>query len=212
MASSLVTDDFTYIGFYQKNKKDGWQVGEALNEGFTNSLDYRLFKDIIPCKEKTIKEVYPISTRICDNLEFTLETKRLLDSYFKADLKTIYEYLSKLMGKDATLAFLYSYDALFRCCDDCSKIRPIMLRLLYPDIDIYVAEAFYTKITDKYRSGALDSASYKDYLEVVREILMDRIWFDKIPITPKVIGAYPYIEKRYNDKYKIREKNNCLVK
>ncbi len=212
MSSSIVEGDTIHVGFYQANGKDGYQIGEALNEGFTNSLDYRLFKDIIPGKDKTKIDIYPITTKISEDLESTLETKRMLDCYFKADLKTIYNYLSRLMGKDKSLIFLYSYDALLHCSDDCSRFRPIMLHLLYPDIQIFVVEAFYTKITDCYRAGTLDRNSYKAYLELVKIMLLEKVTIMGIPLTPKLKEAYPYIEKRYDGKYKIREKNNCLVK
>ena len=212
MASSTVEGDIIYIGFHQTNKKDGYQIGEALNEGFTNSLDNRLFENLIPGKKEIGKKIYPITTRICDNLEFTLETKRMLDCYFNADLKTIYNYLSRLMGKDTTLKFLYSFDALFRCGDECFKYKPRMLRLLYPDIQLFVAEALFTKTTDQYRIGTIGSNAYKAYLDLVKALLQDRITIKVIPITPNLKEAYPYIEERYNIKYKIREKNNCLVK
>ena len=212
MASSIVDGDIIYIGFHQTNKKDGYTIGEAINEGFTNSLDFRLYKDLIPGKRETQKLIYPITTKICENLELTLETKRMLDCYFKADLKTIYDYLARLMGEDTSLKFLYSYDALFRCGDECARFRPVMLHLLYPDVQLFTAEALFTKVNDKYRLGTLDINSYKLYLELVKDLLQERITIKMIPITPNLKEAYPYMEERYNQKYKTREKNNCLVK
>ena len=212
MSSCITKDTKTYTGYHQADFTNNIQIGTALNEGCTALFDLRYCGDYTPNKKEIEKGVYPLSKDIVSDLEITLGSETLLKAYFNADLKTVYQQLSNLMGYKRTMAFLYTFDALFYCSDSVSKFRPRMIHNFYPEILVYTAEAFYTKITDKYKAGTLSKEDYIMFLDLVKSILARQITILKIPITEDMSYAYSSIKKHYNKNYDERLKLNKTVK
>lgn len=212
MASTIIEQMNVFLGFHQCNLLNNRAVGEALNEGYTAILDARLFGNYAPMKAEREQEIYPITKRITEFLEVTVGTEQMTKSYFEADLRTITDQLTRLMGRKETLMFLYTFDALFKSSDSIQKFNIKAIHDFYPEVQAYTAEAFYTKITDKYRNGSLNKEDYLELLNLVKYMLYSRISILKIPVTPDLKDALPHIEERYESKYKRRQKNNCLVK
>ncbi len=201
-----------YSGFHQVDLNKNMQVGVGLNEGYTALFDLRNFADYTGNNGKYKNTVYPIIRPVADYMEMIISRSDMEKAFFNADLKYIKDFLSLLMGEELALSFLYSLDALYHAMENGRK-RLIIAKFIYEEIQLFCAEAYYTKITDMYRAGTLSQSDYKYFLDVPKMILMDRIkLFGKINLTKDMFNAFPYIEERYNNKYLDREKNNCLIK
>lgn len=201
-----------YVGFSQIDFNKNLQVGVGLNEGYTASYDLRHFANYTGNNGAIKSTVYPVVRPIAEYIEMIISREDMEKAFHNADLLYIKDFLSLLMGEELALSFLYSLDALYHSIEHGRK-RLIATKLIYEEIQLFCAEAYYTKITDMYRAGTLSLSDYHYFLDIPKMILMDRIrLLRKIPLTRNMYDAFPYICERYNEKYLEREKNNCLVK
>ncbi|MDO4962556.1 MAG: hypothetical protein Q4E75_00415 [bacterium] len=94
-----------FSGFSQNNLKTGERIGDALNEGYTELLNKRMFNvntDPITA--------YKICTIIAENLEIIVGKKDMEKFYFNADLNSLIKTLEKYDERKNIIDFLSSID------------------------------------------------------------------------------------------------------
>lgn len=108
-ASTTINDKDTgmiYCGFQQiSNKKK--QIGESLNEGYTQYLTEKYFG-----KENSLNTAYTYEKRIAETLEIIVGKEKMQSLYFNANLNGLVEYLKKYAPEDDIYKFISTLDFL----------------------------------------------------------------------------------------------------
>lgn len=122
MASTHVSKNTCFCGFSQVSLNSNDSIGIGLNEGYTAILDERYFMNYDHDKKRVIGNTYPILKVLASYIESIIGTVNMENCYFTADLYSIYNYLSNIMGEEETLTFIKNIDAIYYNCDGmCQK-------------------------------------------------------------------------------------------
>ena len=168
MASSVYDNGISYIGFSQKNHKEGtWRIGDGINEGYTELLRRRA------CDEK--KELttinYNVSVEIVKRLEEIVGKDRMQQLYFKADLPGLIKELEKYSTEDEIAQFISGTDFIynkleFRNIDD-NIIE--MIRESFKNVYEYMFKALVRKEKLNYEDGLIDE---KELVKIIADKVM----------------------------------------
>ena len=107
LSSSLSLGDKSYSGFYEYSKSDSFEIGYGLNEGYTQLLTTRYFKDV--------PKAYVFEMNIAYLLEKLTGTDNLANMYFNANLKSLITFLTKYASYEEVMLFITSLDFIVEC-------------------------------------------------------------------------------------------------
>lgn len=107
LSSTLVEDDIIYTGFNQQSYKYG-DYGRGLNEGYTEHLNKTYF-----CKYSVSAPYYEYLRDMAHVLEVILDNDFMQKCYFKADMLSVCNRLSFLVGEEDTLKLIKSLDYIY---------------------------------------------------------------------------------------------------
>ncbi len=105
VASSVYQDKRYYSGFYQNFSKH--DLGYGLNEGYTELLTNRYFKNVEP----SVK-AFPNEVKIASLLEKIIGQGRMQSLYLRADLSGLLKEMQKYMTSDETANLISKIDKI----------------------------------------------------------------------------------------------------
>ena len=108
-ASTTIIDKSTrmiYCGFQQISNKNT-QIGEGLNEGYTQYLAEKYFGN-----NNSLITAYVYEKRIAETLEIIVGKEQMQLFYFNANLSGLVEYLKKYAPEDEIYKFINTLDFL----------------------------------------------------------------------------------------------------
>lgn len=106
MASTVKTKDVSYVGF--KQKMDGEYIGQGLNEGYTQLLTEKFFPEKISQRYVS----YPFETHFARLVEEIVGEEKMIDFFFKANLRDLMLELIKYSSNKETSKFIRNLDVL----------------------------------------------------------------------------------------------------
>ena len=107
MSSSIKINNNYFSGFFQ-HIKNNRRLGEGLNEGYTELLTHRYFQ-----KGENIGESgYVVLVHFMSALEKIVGSKELMEFYFKADLKSLIDFLNQYISREEIMLFIMHMDYL----------------------------------------------------------------------------------------------------
>ena len=114
-ASTTIIDKSTgmiYCGFQQISNKNT-QIGEGLNEGYTQYLSEKYFGN-----NNSLITAYVYEKRIAETLEMIVGKEQMQLFYFNANLSGLVEYLKKYAPEEEIYKFINTLDFLNEHMDD----------------------------------------------------------------------------------------------
>ena len=178
MASTYVTSDRIYCGFSQEDENLK-SIGTGLTEGYTAILDERYFPDYDPRKRRMVGTTYPILKLVVSHLETAVGNLEMEDLYFRADLKTLYEYLSMIMGEKRTYHFIRNIDRIYYYCDGQERLNFDKTCKAYHECMLYLGELQLKLVYRTYRRGNMEEELYQKNLERIDKLLSSELCFGK---------------------------------
>jgi len=107
MASRIVYDDKTFIGFYQSS--NNFNIGDGLNEGYTDLLSIRYFSSFGETPSNYELEMY-----ISQLIELIVGKKYMEICYFNSDLYSLCEMLRVYLNSNDIILLLNSIDYILK--------------------------------------------------------------------------------------------------
>lgn len=108
MATTKKTEKVIFCGFYQFYKDKATGIGYALNEGYTEYLNKKYFN-----KDEE-EDSYHNEQLIAQGIERIVGSKLMEELYFKADLKSLVDKLSKYTSIENVMNLLKQFDSLHK--------------------------------------------------------------------------------------------------
>lgn len=108
MATTKKTEKVIFCGFYQFYKDKATGIGYALNEGYTEYLNKKYFN-----KDEE-EDSYHNEQLIAQGIERIVGSKLMEELYFKADLKSLVDELSKYTSIENVMNLLKQFDSLHK--------------------------------------------------------------------------------------------------
>ena len=108
MATTKKTEKVIFCGFYQFYKDKATGIGYALNEGYTEYLNKKYFN-----KDEE-EDSYHNEQLIAQGIERIVRSKLMEELYFKADLKSLVDELSKYTSIENVMNLLKQFDSLHK--------------------------------------------------------------------------------------------------
>lgn len=110
MASSIFKKDCLYSGFSQAILKPKIiNLGDGINEGYTQLLTNRYFKNVASDK------IYPYLVLVAGNLELVLGQEKMEKLYLNADLLGLINELKKYISESEIMQFIAAMDFVKYC-------------------------------------------------------------------------------------------------
>ncbi len=114
MASSRYKNRVKYSGFHQSSIKMGiFSFGEGINEGYTELLSKRYFKNDI-----LVSDSYEYLTFVAEKLEEIIGKDKMQSLYLNSNLKGLINELEKYIKEDEIMIFISDTDFLVNHLDD----------------------------------------------------------------------------------------------
>lgn len=200
MASSIVdTRNNYYSGFSQTH--DDFGIGYGLNEGYTSLLDDRYFIHRNKDKELNNDKIYQVVKRIASNIEAFIGLENMEDLYFKADLFTLCNILSRYTSLYDTINFIHNIDIILLKYEQSSIRNYPLCFKKYSECMLYIAEAWMYRITEGYIKKLINKEDYRNCLNVIRSLLNERLSYNKSFIkSVKLDKYYPLMQNKVNKK------------
>ena len=158
MSSTIQTKKTNFVGFYQSSKKMG-RIGYFINEGYTQLLSLRYFKD--ECKE--LNNAYQYNVNVVEILEQIVGKETMQSLYFNANLHGLVEELKKYARDEEIMKFIASTDFIAwwnqipkketRKWDDCIKY-----------ISKFLIKTYTRKLLRGYKQNVLNEEQVKNQL------------------------------------------------
>ena len=202
-ASTCITDgNGIHSGLMSGDWLSNTTLGLCINEGMTATMDNKLFGNYTDTKEEYESSVYPFAKGIIEYLSILVPFSKIEECYFNSDLVSLIEELSKIYPNAGNIIkFLCDTDYVFRMIDvpynePTEEDVPQILES-YKSIQVFLAEGIYYKLNKKYEEGVINKAEYKDFLDIVKDLLKARIVYNDLFTTPVAMKEYKGIKKRY---------------
>ena len=158
LASSVINGSNAYSGFSMYSPKEKVDIGMGLNEGFTQLLTTRFFKDI--------PKAYMFEMNIALLLEYIVGDKNMASMYLNADLNSLIDYLSKYAKREEIIYFLTCLDFILEC--ETSRKTNLFPKGKILDSMTYVIDflirVFAFKISDEFNKKEIDKEALAKYI------------------------------------------------
>lgn len=153
MASTYIDNEkqIIYSGFRQTSLKCHTNIGNSLNEGYTELINSRYFKTNHHTKTK-----YKIEVNICKCLEIIVGKELMENLYFEANLYDLIEYLKQYDNEENIILFLKKMDFITKYLYKSSQNK-----LKYKLINKFVVDLCNT--LDKWNEIKIMKIKEKDY-------------------------------------------------
>ena len=145
-----------FSGFRQT--KNDETIGIGLNEGYTEILVKRYFK------ENNDLITYPIETSIAKSLEIIVESEKMEQLYFTADLKGLILELCKYIDKEEIMDFLTKLDFLYKY-SNLKNTNSLIQKKLKSSLLItnkFLIKCYYKKLEIMHINNLIDDIKIKE--------------------------------------------------
>lgn len=151
MASSYYNENLKigYSGFQQFFFLKKESIGCGLNEGYTELLSNRYFKE----KVSRVSYGYNVCKFFSEKLEKIVGRERMESFYLNADLNGLYNYLLNFDESENIESFIVSLDYLLR---HVSIFNSKKYESYYALIECYLAKWYITKMKQEFENGNID--------------------------------------------------------
>lgn len=176
MASSHRSKNTCYCGFSQQDVKTAETIGIGLNEGYTAIMDERYFMDYDKDKKRIIGKTYPILKVLASYIEQIIGMDNMEECYFTADLYSIVQYFSNIIGKEETISFIRNIDSIFYNCDGmCQKTNIDETMRAFQECIRFLG-IVQLRINEQLRFDAkIDDDDYQNNLLVIMKLLKSEL-------------------------------------
>ena len=114
MSSSCYRGEIEYSGFHQFSLKSGlFNLGEGINEGYTELLRHRYF-----ITENDGFESYTYEIDTADKIEKITGKEKMESLYLNADLPGLIQELKQFSSEEAIIKFISDVDFIFKNLDE----------------------------------------------------------------------------------------------
>lgn len=114
MSSSFYRGEIGYSGFHQFSLKSGlFNLGEGINEGYTELLRHRYF-----ITENDGFESYMYEIDTADKIEKITGKEKMESLYLNADLPGLIQELKQFSSEEAIIKFISDVDFIFKYLDE----------------------------------------------------------------------------------------------
>jgi hypothetical protein len=193
MASTVCIYDEYYSGFYQKNMMHKIELGNGLNEGYTQLLTERYF-----IKHKHYNSYY-LCKGFAYNLEQIIGRESMEKMYFRSDLYNLIRSLEKYDGEKNIIKFIANVDFICDHCDCMRSLKSKNTTKAIEDINAFLIKCYATKAKREYNEGLIDLWTFNQKVGAYKKTLLSEI------ITSK--KTYVYLDDTKYDMIL----NECLI-
>ena len=177
-ASRKITENKMNTGFHkfvvdEKNKKILFNVGKALNEGYTTLLEKRYFDSV----EHTQKRGYVIEEFIATMLEKIVTNKEMEKLYFNADFDGLISYLKDFSNEEDIYLFFKFFDKVF--VNSKKKITPKEAKYFYEFIARFLLKTYICRLIYLLQNDLIKRKEFEDLFDDFVEKLSINAVYDK---------------------------------
>ena len=189
MASSIKDEDGNvYSGFIQTRGELG--IGYGLDEGYTALLDDRYFMDRTPEKKILNPNIYCVVKYLAKMVEEFVGQENMEDLYFEANLFELVEFFESYTSLEETIQFIHDMDEILLGYEQAKFKKTFLCLRKFTDCNKFMAEAWYSRVTEGYLEGKLTREEYMACLEDIKRMLRNRIKVGHFPIQSKNTEDY----------------------
>lgn len=153
--STTYIDPKTHIIFcgFQQIKSANNQIGEGLNEGYTQYLTEKYFSSV------PLLKAYPYEKRIAETVELIVGQEKMQSLYFNANLKGLIDVLKQYNTEDNVYNFITTLDFLNKHLTDknltpnSNQIRLNSLK----SINSFLIQTYIKKVIIEYPNEKIDT-------------------------------------------------------
>ncbi len=173
MLSTIDTEEVLFSGFslYIPSKK--LDIGNGINEGYTELLNKRYFKDYLNEEDHT----YEKETLLVKYLELIIGKKTMENLYSKASLYGLVEELKKYNNNQEIKKFIYNMDKLLwleRFDNKWFRVKKLAKKTI-KEIIVFLTVSYSRKKEMEYKKGNITIEVYQEevthYFENLRQDL-----------------------------------------
>lgn len=208
--STTYIDPKTHIVFcgFQQIKSANNQIGEGLNEGYTQYLTEKYFSP------STLLKAYPYEKRIAETVELIVGQEKMQSLYFNANLKGLIEVLKQYNAEEKVYNFITTLDFLNKHLTD-KKLTPnsnqIRLSSL-KSINSFLIQTYIKKIILEYPNEKIESKEVFEKLVPLLTKIPNYIKINGKPVTIIDDGLMMEIIKDAFSDYKPSEDRKTISK
>lgn len=156
-----------FCGFQQT--RSNMTIGEGLNEGYTQYLAEKFFKDTL--------KAYPYEKRIASGVELIVGEDVMQSLYFNANLNGLVEELTKYNSEDNIYDFIKTLDFINKHIND-KKLTPKSNQLLlecFKKNNFFLIQTYVNKIIKEYPTNEINIKELVDKLLPMLTIVPTKI-------------------------------------
>ena len=203
MASTIKDENGNiYSGFIQLRGENG--IGYGIDEGYTALLDDRYFLNRTEEKKTLNKKTYCLVKYLAGMVEEFVGKEDMEDLYFEANLFELVDFLSSYTSLDEAGQFIHNIDIILTTYEQARFKRRFLCLKKFAECNLFMAEAWYARVTQGYIDGKLTKDEYKACLEDIKRMLRNRVTIGHFPIQSYNTEDYYDIIKRKVDKKLIK--------
>ena len=160
--SSSIYDPNNYMefcGFSQYNYKTDLKIGTALNEGYTEYLNEKIFGNL--------SNTYIIEKNLSSCIETIVGPTLMKRMFFKANLKGLIDILKNYNSLDETIKFIQSMDYISNSSNDLFSGKKLN-NTFYKNMDFiidYLITTYLNKLEYDLNINIINKDEYNDNLE-----------------------------------------------
>ena len=200
MSSSILDEDGNvYSGFIQTRGDIG--IGYGLDEGYTSILDDRYFLNRTEEKPKLNQQTYCVVKYIARMVEQFVGQEEMEDLYFTANLYDLVDFLASYTSLYEATQFVHNIDEILLCFEQKKNKNYFLCLKKFAECNLFMCEAWYSRITLGYMEGRLTEEEYNNCLEDIKGMLNHRISLQGLPIkSPSTSHYFDIIRKKVDKK------------
>lgn len=180
-----------YVGFFQYNRTNNTYIGDGLNEGYTELLTFRYFKDFYNSKYHD-NELYAVSKVLVQYIEEILGQFFFEECYFTSDLKTVVDTLDLYIDNKKTIKFIESLDIINHSLEgDMYYSHEYGLNAYYNAVN-YIYNLYLGYYEYYYKHNEIDKITYGKYVDNLYDSLREDLNFI---VNDKTIDVGKYLKK-----------------
>lgn len=198
-----------FCGFSQLQiKKGNKQIGEGLNEGYTQYLTEKYFPS------DSLLIAYPYEKRIAEIVELIVGQEKMQSLYFNANLKGLIDVLKQYSSEENVYNFITTLDFLNKHLTDkklISNSNEIRLNSL-KSVNSFLIQTYINKLILEHPNKTIDTKEIFDKLVPLLTLLPSDVSIHKKPVTVIDDDLMRQIIKDALSNYEVSEDRKTISK
>ncbi len=157
MSSSIYDKEkgIQYSGFEQFYEDDGYDIGEGLDEGYTELLTHRYFG-----QKYDIGLSYQFEVATVYKLENIIGQEKMSELYFHANLSGLIAYLEQYIARDEIINFIVNLDFICSKESQLHLIKNKKMQIAINEINVFLIKIFVKKLNKKLEDGLINKEKF----------------------------------------------------